>query len=58
MGFNIGRLRINFNIITYTQIHKILVHPGYNKLEKTKNNSIELDEFHVENEIVVNWKRV
>ena len=49
MGFNMGRLRRNFNLMTYTQLHNRLGHPGSKKLEKTaRNNSIELDDFHVE----------
>ena len=34
MGFNMGRLRRNFNLMTYTQLHNRLGHPGSKKLEK------------------------
>ena len=58
MGFNMGRLRRNFNLMTYTQLHNRLGHPGYKKLEKKlRITLLNLMTSMLKNLRVVHWKR-
>ena len=54
MGFDVGRVHRNFNLISYQELHNKLGHPGTKKLQNTaKDYNIKIDDFHVENARVV-----
>ena len=49
MGFDVGRVHINFNLIRYQELHNKLGHPGTKKLQNTaKDYNIKIDDFQVE----------
>ena len=50
MGFDVGRVHRNFNLISYQELHNKLGHPGTKKLQNTaKDYNIKIDDFQVEN---------
>ena len=49
MGFDVGRVHRNFNLISYQELHNKLGHPGTKKLQNTaKDYNIKIDDFQVE----------